>query len=116
MDPQFQPRHAADCGSAQGSLTIGGGRADGKAFRLAAASTVADTMQLQEGYADVCILTPDQWDSFAAGGGAGAACHFGSQSESDNATLDAGDYILGFRCVDSSPECQVDYTLTAQAS
>ncbi|MEA3143211.1 MAG: hypothetical protein QOG31_535 [Thermoplasmata archaeon] len=114
MDPLFKPSHAGDCDGAHGSLAIPRGQSDGKGFRLGNAATVAYSMQVQDGYADVCLLTPGQWDAFVAGEGGGAACSYSVQSYSDRSPLEAGRYILGFRCVEASPTCHVDYTLSAQ--
>lgn len=115
MDPNLRPQYEGGCSSAQGTLTIASGQADGKPFRLEHTATVAYTMGLQQGYADVCLLTPEAWDAFTVGEGGGEACHFAAQQESDAAMLGPGDYILGFRCVDASLSCQVDYTLSARA-
>jgi hypothetical protein len=115
MDPAFQPSHVRPCAQAQGTLTIAYGRSDGKSFRLGAPANVSYTMQAR-GYVDVCLISPAEWDAFVAGESGGEACHFASVSEADGAELEAGDWILAFRCVDTPSECQVDYTLTAQGT
>ncbi|MEA3203467.1 MAG: hypothetical protein QOI63_1142 [Thermoplasmata archaeon] len=109
-----EPRYDGGCQSNQGTLTIGRGQSDGKAFRLAAAATVGYTMEVQDGYADACLLAPSEWDAFAAGEGGGAACSYAATSGGARAALEPGSYVLGFRCVEASPACHVSYTLSAQ--
>jgi hypothetical protein len=115
MDPNLKPEREG-CVSTHGALDLASGQSDGKPFRLESTAGVSYTMQASQGYADVCLLTTQEWDAFAAGEGGGAACHYSSQQESDSATLEPGDYILGFRCVEAGLACHVEYTLSASAA
>lgn len=100
-----------------GSFLLASGHVDRLAFRIESPAAVSYAMEVHgDGFADACLLAPGEWEAFAAGEGNGTACRFAAQEASDAAALEPGDWLLGFRCVDTGVDCDVDYTLSAHAA
>jgi hypothetical protein len=71
-----------------------------------------DTAYQGSGTYDVCLVQDGNKDAWQGATSGGWACHAGVNSQSDDATLQAGSYDLEFLCDNSFVRCNLQFTVT----